>query len=136
MLNESGAVRGAGHNAIAVGNDSTGWDYYSQDGKTGDGGHHEHYNTYEEMMTHQRDRYDRDFRVPSTADQDQRMRQAAEANLNNPYSANPFNPNRYHCGDLVNDTMEAGGLPVGEESFGNIPNVAFNRNRRANGIKP
>ena len=46
-----------------------------------------------------------------------------------------FNHNRYHCGDLVNDTMEAGGLPIGAELPGNPPNVAFDRNRSANAIK-
>jgi RHS repeat-associated protein len=132
VLNDSDGANGFGHNGIAVGNDSTGWDYYSQDGPRAGGGHHIHYNSYEELMNAQGGRYDRSHRITATPEQDQRMRDSAESNLHNPYSANPFDPDRYHCADLVNDALEAGGISHGEESFGNVPNDAFEGTVREN----
>jgi RHS repeat-associated protein len=132
VLNDSDGAWGFGHNAIAIGNDSTGWDYYSQDGPRAGGGHHIHYNSYEELMIAQSNRYDRSHRLTSTPEQDQRMRDSADANLHNPYSANPFDSDRYHCADLVNDSLERGGISCGQESFGNKPNDAFNGIRQIN----
>jgi hypothetical protein len=125
ILNDSDGAFGYGHNGISIGDDTVGWDYYSQDSPSGGGGHHIHYDSYDKMMEEQEDRYDRSFELPCTEEQDENMLKAAEENLHNPYSANPLDPNRYHCGDLVNDILEAGEISHGEESFGNKPNDAF-----------
>ncbi len=121
-----------GHNGIAIGNDDAGWDYYSQDGPSGGGGHHTHYNTAAELIADQRARYENAYRIYSSQDQDQKMRDAANRELHHPYCANPYSQNRYHCGDLTNDTLEAGGIDHGEEVFGNPPNDAFKKIKDAN----
>ncbi len=131
VLNAEGEAYGFGHNAIAIGNESVGWDYYSQDG-SGHGPASHHYNTYEQMMSALNYRYTRSHRVVSNSHQDQVMRNVAQNNLGAPYNVNILSPKRYHCGDLVSDTLQAGGIPIGTEPFGNRPNYAFDEIRRRN----
>ena len=130
VLNDSEAVGGLGHNGVAVGNDTTGWDYYSYDGRNQP--RHFRYNSLQQLMVIHRTRYDRAHRISAAPEQDLKMREAAENGLKKPYQANPFWPNRFHCADLVNDTLEAGGILHGEETWGNPPNDAFNKIKQNN----
>ncbi|MFA5115764.1 MAG: RHS repeat-associated core domain-containing protein, partial [Candidatus Omnitrophota bacterium] len=121
-----------GHIAIAIGNSSTGWDYYSQDGPAAGGGKWEFYESYDQMINAKSARYDESYCIPSTTEQDERMKEYARNNLGNPYNAQPFSPNRYHCGDLVSGTLKAGGISAGKEGMGNIPNNLFKEIKKAN----
>jgi len=126
VLNAEDEARGFGHNAIAIGNDIVGWDYYTQDGWNG-GPAHKHYSSYEEMMMDLQNRYNRSRRIISNSDQDQVMRNVAENNLNTKYDPWPWSSTRYHCGDLVSDSLQAGGIAIGDEPYGNRPNEAYER---------
>ncbi len=135
VLNESKGVFRAGHQGLAV-QGAAGWIYLSQDGPNAGGGHSVYYNNQEEMLGDLGGRYDRHFLIQTTTQQDAAIYQSASANLNNPYSANPFNKNRFHCGDLVSTALQAGSVPTGPEPFGNRPNTAFNNIRTANTLQP
>ncbi len=133
VLNESKGAWGAGHQALAV-QGAAGWIYLSQDGPNGGGGHAVYYNNQDEMMRDLGGRYDRHFLIETTTKQDAAVYQSASANLSNPYSANPFDKNRFHCGDLVSTALQAGSVPTGPEPFGNRPNAAFKNIVSANTI--
>jgi len=124
VLNESKGAWGAGHQALAV-QGAAGWIYFSQDGPDNGGGHTAYYNNPNALLNDVGDRYDRHFVITTSSEQDAAISQTASSNLNNPYSANPFSKNRFHCGDLVNTALHAGSVPTGTEPFGNRPNKAF-----------
>lgn len=104
----------------------------------GGGGHHNRYNTYRGLLAAQMGlngqggRYDRQIRIPSKCYQDERMRNTAERNLHNPYSANPFSTGRFHCGDLLIQTLNAGLIPYGVQPLGNKPDQLFDNIVQAN----
>ncbi|MBN1823854.1 MAG: hypothetical protein JW803_06015 [Endomicrobiales bacterium] len=118
-----GIKSGLGHNGVGVGNDRTGWDYYSKEGYEGwgDYNHYSHYDSYNEMLNDIGSRYDRTKYYNTSNEQDYNMRQQGTKELMEPYNAGFDN-----CADLVKDIIQAGGIEV-PDSIINIPNKQFNK---------
>ncbi len=136
ILNDPGGAYRQGHQAIAIGDDKSGWDYYSKDAYGPGNQRHIKYESQIDMYydidetgryNTKGARYDRRYRIETSPDQDQRMREYADAHYNDPYSL-PTN----HCGDLVAETLEAGDVPTGEKPFRNQPNKQFENIIEAN----
>ena len=136
ILNDSRGANGHGHQAIAVGNDESGWDYYSKDGYGSENQRHVRYNSREEMYydvdetgqySSKSARYDRRGYIETSPDQDQKMKEYADEHYNDPYSC-PGN----HCNDLVTDTLDEGEVSTGEKPFMNEPNESFENIVEAN----
>jgi RHS repeat-associated protein len=116
FLNDSAAVRilgsSHGHGAILIGNNDTGWSYYSKDGngpgRYGDGNNRlVTYPTFDDFYrSDDASRYDRAVYIPTTADQDLAMTTYGDSHYRDPYSGRTNN-----CGDLVNDILGAGDTP-------------------------
>ena len=129
FLNDSGAVLGGlgGHGAI-LGNNQTGWSYYSKDGngpgRYGDGNNRlatypsftDFYNSPDAA------RYDRAVYIPTSLDQDLAMTTFGDANYRGPYSGRTNN-----CGDLVKGILGAGDIPGAGNVLGiTRPNSQYN----------
>lgn len=137
ILNDPSGAFGFGHQGVGIGHDDIGWIYFSQDGPRV-GGTIKNYGSLEQLLKEQSQRYKRWHRIYTSRPQDELMLRYAEKNINNPYSANPFDKNRYHCADLVSGTLSSANVPIGKVPFGNIPNDAFEQIQRfnPNPVKP
>ena len=135
FLNDSSAVNiptqgPQGHAASIVGNPSTGYDYYSKDGITNGNqlDTHQHYDTLDAFWADKdvSGRYDRGVDIPTSPDQDDRMRRFANKHLHDPYQNSSEQSN--NCGDLSNGIMGAGGIPPAFDTrFGiTVPNRQYN----------
>jgi hypothetical protein len=130
LLNHKEAAAGYGHSATLVGNDKTGWVYYSKNGGSGTSGNQRtQYATYADFMkSNDSKRYDRKDRVTTTEDQDKAMEAYGDANYNKPYSvgaspemegsgrgAHPAGTGNAseNCADLAAGVMNAGGVHAG-----------------------
>ena len=134
VLISPGEAAGAGHAAIIIGNDQTGWDYYSKNGRTGwlslwggNEGRHEHFNTLAGFFAAKghKGRYPEWIRIPTPPGVDKAMRGWAKNHVYTPYYA--WGPS---CAALVQGTLHAGGIPTGNIGLFNgwgpgIPNNLF-----------
>jgi len=128
ILNDNDAAGGSGHNAVLVGNDETGWVYYSKDGADDDGMQQydkASFGTFQEFIESQRaSRYQHGARIATTTDQDKIALEFAGRDYRSEYDAATNN-----CGDLVNNTLRSIGKGIpGVKQFGiTIPNAQFSR---------
>jgi len=130
VLNAPRGAAIAGHQAIAIGDDQTGWDYYSREGFKAPNTH-EKFNSLQEMLASHdgslAKRYFNKFRIPTTADQDHQMRTYANRHINDRYSLLYNN-----CSDLVTGALQSGGIKTGYRPIGNWPNIAYKNIIHAN----
>ena len=133
ILNDREGARRVGHNGFAIGNDGTGWDYYSKNGRS-EGNAREHYSTKEELLNSKdetkenrtkRDRYDRHVQIKTSPDQDQKMKDYADKHYNERYDLVGNN-----CDDLTANTLDKGNVQRGKESA--FPNRSYEEIERAN----
>jgi uncharacterized protein RhaS with RHS repeats len=133
FLNDSGAAGRQGHSASLVGNDDTGYDYYSKDGYPPAENVRRHYDSLDDFYSDPiSDRYDRQVVVPTTPEQDQQMRDFANREFDTPYSFT-----RNNCNDLAWGIMNAGDIDVPEETMFSIshPNRQFDALSRLPGTR-
>ena len=125
-----------GHAAVIIGNDTSGWDYYSKNGRTGpfslwggNEGRHEHYNALADFfaaMNHST-RYPDWIRIPTPPGVDKAMRGWANSDVYTPYYV--WGPN---CAALVQGALQAGGIPFGKTGYWSdgwgpaVPDKLFN----------
>jgi len=133
VLNDKEGAHGAGHNGFAVGNDNTGWDYYSKNGRQ-HGNAHERYATKEQLLNSRdetgenktkKDRYDRHTQIETSPDQDQKMKSYADKHYDERYALVGNN-----CDDLTSGTLDEGEVPRGKESA--FPNKSYEEIEEAN----
>jgi RHS repeat-associated protein len=136
VLNDSEGARSFGHNGYAVGNDGTGWDYYSKNGKEM-GNAYEHYLTKTELLNSKdetgenktkKDRYDRSVQIKTSPDQDQKMKDYSNKHYNEEYDL-LFGHN---CDDLMAGAFDAGGVLRGRDST--MPNRSYEEIKKANSV--
>lgn len=116
--------RSAGHEAVLVGSERSGWTYYSKQGIR-DGVQHDvmqFYNKLADFESTWGSDYPMQYGIPTTSDTDSAMNDWARKNIGRPYSAFRFN-----CGDFVNGVLKAGGQHPYENHFlPTIPNKMLN----------
>lgn len=125
VMEDPNAVAGAGHMAVAIGDDKSGWNYYSKDGYPyiTDGNQFLHYDTEKDLLGAQ-SRYTSLLLITTTKTQDLLMDYYASGNFNTSYSICSNN-----CSDLVVGTLRAGGIaiPANITMFGvTTPSKVFN----------
>ena len=137
------AVHGYGHIALLVGNDQTGWTYYSRNGY-GDGPYNfgtgnsvlRVYDTYQKFKadTNEFCRYDEGYHIRTTLDDDLAMTTYGDARYRDPYHTKW--PPSNNCADLTAEILEAGHHPIpGNNAILRgieIPNNQFDSLRRSN----
>jgi RHS repeat-associated protein len=110
-----------GHAAVLVGNNQTGWTYYSEGGHDDNGGQITTTTSYANLAAFESDlggEYIEQTGVPTTPQQDAAMNAWAEQHIEDPYSV--FTNN---CGDFVKGALQAGGINVQSNFWGpTIPN--------------
>lgn len=135
VLIDHNAIHGAGHVATLVGNNNTGWSYYSRNGYgTGPFGDPNGesilltYPTYADFRRdHISDRYDEAYHIRTTLDQDLDMTTYGDTHYRDPYHTK-WGPSN-NCADPNAEILDAGGHRIpGNNSVGGIelPNVQFN----------
>lgn len=105
-----------GHAAVAIGNDNTGWNYYSEDGRDANGNQlttTKKYSSLSNLENELGKEYVVQNGVRTQPLQDLLMKTWAEGHLKDPYSG-AFN----NCGDFVMGVLRAGGLHPTANSFG------------------
>ncbi|WP_197056515.1 RHS repeat-associated core domain-containing protein [Luteibacter mycovicinus] len=116
--------RTAGHEAILVGSDKSGWSYYSKQGRR-DGVQYDvmrNYNKLSDFESTWGSDYPMQYGVPTTSEADATMNDWARKNIGRPYNALRFN-----CGDFVNGVLKAGGQhPYENHLLPTIPNKMLN----------
>jgi RHS repeat-associated protein len=133
-LIDHSAFHGAGHVATLVGNNNTGWTYYSRNGYgTGPFGDPNGesilrtYPTYADFRRdHISDRYDEAYHMRTSLDQDLDMTTYGDTHYRDPYHTKW--PPSNNCADLNAEILDAGGHRIpGNNSLGGIelPNVQF-----------
>lgn len=122
----------AGHAAFAIGNDDTGWYYYSSDG---DGKYvNAYYKKYSDMASGDRiSRYKRALYISGTPEQDAAMQEYANSNFGRQYSGTGYNCGDYSMGALgqvwdASVHYAAGYSPV------NVPNWQYESLRDQSGL--
>ncbi|KRE97657.1 hypothetical protein ASG87_15520 [Frateuria sp. Soil773] len=109
-----------GHVAVLVGNDRTGWDYYSKDGFVNGTQQDSHY-TYaslDDFLSDQGDVYITGEVFETTSQNDADMRAWANTHITDDFSGT-FN----NCADFVYGVLEAGGVKVNKPRFSpSVPN--------------
>lgn len=128
----AGLALGYGHNACLVGNDEDGWVYYSKDGAKA-GNAREEYKTFKEFQTKDTaKKYDRAYRVKTTREQDEKMKDYGDKNYDKPYSIketkNGETTESENCADLTAGIAKAGGLNVTKPKSAfiiTIPNTQY-----------
>lgn len=98
-----------GHVAVLVGNDQTGWDYYSKDGTVNGVQQDSHY-TYQSLndfLNDQGDRYKTGEVFETSTERDAAMRQWANKHITDDYSAL-----RNNCADFAYGVLKAGSVKV------------------------
>lgn len=121
LLNDEAGAGGAGHQAIAIGSDEDGWDYYSKDGPS-KGNVHKYYGTLAELEMEQ-PRYTQSLWFATDSNTDDLMRSVANANINTRWGVFANN-----CADLTTIVLRAGGVQVPNNTTRlgiTIPNKAF-----------
>jgi len=114
-----------GHAAVLVGNDQSGWTYYSENGIV-DGQQDVsvvNFATLSDFDQMYGSEYPMQLEFPTNPDQDQAMRNYANSNLDTPYNGVVNN-----CADFALGTLEAGGVnyaPSWSDGFISIPNTDF-----------
>jgi RHS repeat-associated protein len=135
LLNNSTAVYNVGgHNAVLVGNNASGWTYYSKDG-TDKGIQYDAlrvFDTYAEFLGDPLSSgYDRAVHFPTTPDQDSAATTYGDNHLREPYDFLHHN-----CGDFASELADAAGVNVptidGETT---VPNIQFANTGRQPGAK-
>lgn len=109
ILNDpSGAFR-QGHNAILVGNDDDGWEYYSKNGPgTQTQKHYDKFDDFINDDTKEAKRYSNAVRIPTTHDQDDAAKKVGNVLVNTPYDVCYSN-----CADLVSAIANAAEVDLG-----------------------
>lgn len=111
----------AGHAAVLVGNDQTGWIYYSEGGLDNNGGQITTSTYFADLATFENalgGEYTEQTGVPTTPGQDSAMYAWAGQHIEDPYSALTNN-----CGDFAAGVLQAGGINVQSNFWGpTIPN--------------
>lgn len=128
FLNNSGAAYSQGHAAALVGNNVTGWTYYSKDGMV-NGVQVDILRVFPTLQAFLNDPisvgYDRGVYFHTTEDQDLDMTTFGDGHLRDPYE---FKGN--NCGDFVDDLATAGGIDIPSNTgFGTgitRPNTQYN----------
>jgi RHS repeat-associated protein len=113
------SAHGLGHAGALVGNESSGWDYYS---KLGDdlplNNVSDHFSSLDDFFqSSDGQRYTVAYRIATSVDQDRLMRSYAEDNLYAPYSTVTNN-----CATLALGIMNAGGIDIRDAEIVLIPN--------------
>jgi uncharacterized protein RhaS with RHS repeats len=125
VLISPGEAKPFGHAAVIIGNDQTGWDYYSKNGRTGplglwggNEGRHEHFKTLADFFNskNHRGRYPEWAYIPTRPGQDKAMRSWANNHVCTPYYAWGTN-----CTVLVQGTLKAGGIATGNAHWYGYP---------------
>lgn len=128
ILNDKHAVGGMGHNGMVIGNDKTGWVYYSKDGADEETGEqrytrHDDYSTLADFLkSSDALKYQHGARIKTTAKQDLAAHGFADKDLTTEFSGITNN-----CGDLIQNTLGSIGVKVGGDNFFGIavPNSQF-----------
>jgi len=120
VLVSPGEALHEGHTAILIGGDASGWDYYSKNGKTdfsicgGNEGRHEHFATLNDFFDAKghAERYPERMRIPKSHLRGHAVRKYANSHVFSPYRVCSSN-----CANLVEGSLHAGGIPVGDIGF-------------------
>jgi RHS repeat-associated protein len=113
-----------GHSAFIVGDDQTGWTYFSKNG--GSDNVMQYYPNLQSFFANNAsNRYDRTLWLATTPEQDKLIKNYAEAYYQDAYSGIGNN-----CGDLVDQSFAAGGINLPLQQVGvfpvTIPNQQYN----------
>ena len=109
LLNDSTGALKEGHNATVVGNDKSGWTYYSKGGY-GTGNTRATFKTLQDFENSPlAKRYNHQDRVTTSSGQDFRMKSYGDEHYNDAYAwcEAPFKPGE-NCADLSADILNAG----------------------------
>jgi hypothetical protein len=128
ILNDKHAVEGMGHNGMVIGNDKTGWIYYSKDGPDRATGKqvytkNDKYKTLAGFLeSSDAAKYQHGARIKTTAKQDLAAQSFADKDLETEFSGVSNN-----CADLVQNTLGSIGIKLGgDQAFGvTVPNSQF-----------
>ena len=138
VLNDMNGAGRQGHSAVLVGNNQTGWSYYSKDGygggRYGDGNSRlATYPTFEQFYNSaDAARYNRAVYIPTSLDQDLAMTTFGDRNYRDSYGF--F---RNNCSDLVNGVLGAGDIPGAGSVLGTTrPNSQYDNFSRRPGWTP
>ncbi len=120
-LNASNAAHGYGHAAFLVGNDTSGWTYYSKDGGPDPASNRRiPFSTLDGFLTDKiADSYNRAVYIATSHDQDSKIKKEADAIYKSKYD---FVSN--NCGDLVRQSLGAGGISLGSPLV-TVPNSQY-----------
>ncbi len=118
ILFASKAVWGQGHIATLIGNNETGWYYYSRNGYDkwpwffGPGDFSKGYFRTFELFKQGGDaaRYDQAYRIRAGTDRDVAMIEYGDEHYNERYHS--IIPDSNNCADLTEEILEAGGIPI------------------------
>jgi len=143
VLIDHSAVLGFGHVAVLVGDNSTGWSYYSRNGygtgPYGDPNGNSVLRTYRTVADFINDRaestrYDEAYHIRTTPDEDLAMTTYGDQHYRDPYHTKW--PPSDNCADLTAEILEIGGHPIpGDNSILagiEIPNKQFDSLRNSN----
>jgi len=139
VLNDSSGAFGNGHNAIAIERTDGKFDYFSKEGP-GKPNVHRVISSLDEIKNSEgQPRYDRSITVNDSFNipdgQVEKMRSYALKHFDEPYGFGKESAKSCgwlcgtHCGDLVRDVLNAGGIDVQQDFFDplNAPNTQYNR---------
>lgn len=116
ILNDQQAAYGFGHNAILIGNDKTGWVYYSKDGRANDGRSEytrKSFRTFSEFVdSKSSQRYDEGAWFETSEKQDKAAQDYAEEAVKTEYDRVECN-----CADLSGEAAEKAGVKIKEDKF-------------------
>jgi RHS repeat-associated protein len=113
-----------GHIATLIGDDATGWTYYSRNGYGGaDGNGDNVLRVFGKFQAFKQsglaDRYDQAYHIRTTKDEDLAMTTYGDANLREPYHTKL--PPSNNCADLTEEILAAGNHPIqGDSTYGGI----------------
>ena len=154
LLNKSGGAFGYGHNAVLVGNDKTGWVYFSKDGARGKDSHAEKFKSLDAFIKVNKsennglNNYDRAYRVSTSEEADYKMATEGYKIHDRDYSfAEKVDDNgnviSQNCSDLAADIGKAGGVniskpkmdsPVGKITKPNEQYLNFIKNNKGESL--
>ena len=125
VLSAPNGAHYAGHSAVLIGNNKTGWTYYSKDGTTASNGligqskpdEGRHFNSLKEFSekinnedAHRDKPYTQAYQITSTSEQDQKMMTAADKAVKSDYIIGAQD-----CIQATSTTLEAAGLNPGTQ---------------------
>ena len=120
-LNDSdGAIIGGikwGHSAVIVGDDSSGWTYYSKDGGNDPSNNiRGQFATLADFMRSEKSkRYDRGLYFSTSQDQDMKMKDFGDSRYKDAFG------NWNDCADLAGGVLTAGGIPASHYGYNVFP---------------